>query len=445
MNATPFKHLIQQQTDAFMQRWFAEGQQTHRHVDHSHSTNSQLIEEICQNKLDANKVHLLTAGRQSAGRGQHGRHWQSPTGNLYLSLYCPTPLYTQALNSQVPQHNWTNDSTSSSLSLLPQPPKSPQLSGMLSLCVGYALTSLPFVQNLNERLLANHHPKIGVKWANDLGFYLPVPDSHSSSIPIQKSKLPIPFYKFYKLAGTLIEPVWLEGKLLGVVVGVGMNINVAPTISTTPAIASHYHHSDINAQDVNNRNHSVCLAQLLKKVVTSPITPVNVSDLYLPVCQAIFQGLLTQQVLGLSHPDIIPMDADAIDAVTSMYPTSQSTAIQKPSGGEPLPQFHQQFMHDFAQVNLLHQRFVVCALPDATNPPMHTNNKNQRTVSSNDVTSLNESIQTSVSNSSIANNPTANNTVGKVIGIDVNGCLLVQQESGKVSQIFTGQITLLSD
>lgn len=417
MNA-PIKQLVQQQTDAFMQTWFGDKHNTHCHVCHSHSTNSQLIEDICRKKLSPDQVHLLTADQQSAGRGQHGRDWQSPMGNLYLSLYCPTPLYTQALNSQA-LHNWTSNSTS------------PQLSGMLSLCIGYALTTMPFIQNLNALLVANHCPKVGVKWANDLGFYLPA-SVDSSSIPVQSPKRPIPFYK---LAGTLIEPVWLEGKLLGLVVGVGMNVNVAPTISTTSTTDP-------------NLNHSICLAQLLKQVVANP-NPIKVSDLYLPVCQAIFQGLLIQQMIGLSQTGTINTN------IASTLVTHK-TATKKVNNEPTL--VIQEFMQTFAQINLLHQRSVkVCSLPKHKNQSL-ANNENQPTISTNypmyslksvDATSSltlikhakKHPIKTSLTN----NQATQNTIVGNVVGIDVNGCLLVKQENGKVSQIFTGQITLLSD
>ena len=52
---------------------------THRHVETVDSTN--LFARGC---LEHGTV--ITAGRQTAGRGRYGRDWSSPEGNLYLSL-----------------------------------------------------------------------------------------------------------------------------------------------------------------------------------------------------------------------------------------------------------------------------------------------------------------------------------------------------------------------
>ena len=57
----------------------------HRHLTTSASTNSELITGVQNGTLNAVEMHLLTAETQSAGRGQHGRSWQSPRGNVYLS------------------------------------------------------------------------------------------------------------------------------------------------------------------------------------------------------------------------------------------------------------------------------------------------------------------------------------------------------------------------
>jgi BirA family biotin operon repressor/biotin-[acetyl-CoA-carboxylase] ligase len=68
---------------------------------------------------------LSISNHQSAGRGQSDRTWQSPIGNLYLSL----------------------------LTRLPVP-----LDGRLALEVGLALVSMPILEDLN----------LAVKWPNDL-------------------------------------------------------------------------------------------------------------------------------------------------------------------------------------------------------------------------------------------------------------------------------------
>lgn len=88
--------------------------------DHIGSTNDQA-------KLDTeHHTALIISNRQTAGRGQSGRSWQSPNGNLYLSL---------RTNLQHP------------------------VSGRLALEVALALNNMP--------LLA-HHAGLQIKWPNDL-------------------------------------------------------------------------------------------------------------------------------------------------------------------------------------------------------------------------------------------------------------------------------------
>lgn len=171
----------------------------HTHLASTHSTNSQLIDWMVlsyqdQSPTDHNRPHLLTADTQSSGRGQHGRTWQSPLGNVYLSLYVPTQAYA------LPQN----------LCL------SYRLDGRLSLCVGYQLSQIPIIEHINQTRLAKHLPIIGVKWVNDVGFYQP-----QDNLPDQ----------FQKLSGILIEPVNVAGHMLGVVVGVGVNIAHAPALT----------------------------------------------------------------------------------------------------------------------------------------------------------------------------------------------------------------------
>ncbi|TXD97090.1 biotin--[acetyl-CoA-carboxylase] ligase [Psychrobacter frigidicola] len=168
----------------------------HRHVISSASTNSELIEAIKDSSLSADKVHLLTAETQTAGRGQRERSWQSPPGNVYLSLYHPV---------QMP------------------------VSGLLSLVIGVELAKMPIIQTLNEQLRAQGLPPIGVKWANDLGFYAP-PSQFKDNVGTEDSDANIIY--FSKLAGILIEPVWHASKLVGVVMGVGLNVKTTPTLTS---------------------------------------------------------------------------------------------------------------------------------------------------------------------------------------------------------------------
>ena len=172
----------------------------HRHVDSSISTNSELIEAIQDGTLAANAPHLLTADTQSAGRGQRTRSWQSPRGNVYLSLYHPV---------QVP------------------------VSGLLSLVIGVELAKMPIIQALNQQLQAQNLTPIGVKWANDLGFYKQqqLLAEQVSNIVDTKDDTNQPVIYFNKLAGILIEPVWRAGQLVGVVMGVGLNVQATPKLT----------------------------------------------------------------------------------------------------------------------------------------------------------------------------------------------------------------------
>jgi BirA family transcriptional regulator, biotin operon repressor / biotin---[acetyl-CoA-carboxylase] ligase len=91
-----------------------------------------------------------------------------------------------------------------------------RLDGRLSLCVGYQLSQIPIIEHINQTRLAKHLPTIGVKWVNDVGFYQP-----QANLPDQ----------FQKLSGILIEPVNVAGHMLGIVIGVGINIAHAPVLT----------------------------------------------------------------------------------------------------------------------------------------------------------------------------------------------------------------------
>lgn len=158
----------------------------HTHHTISVSTNTELINLIKNKQLAHTLPHLMTADQQTCGRGQHNRSWLSPIGNVYLSFYMPIQAYYQeGLH---------------------------RLTGALSLCVGLSLFQLEIIQQLNHERQKLALPIIQVKWANDLGLY------HSNT------------HLFNKLAGILIEPVPLDNKLCGIVIGVGLNINNTPII-----------------------------------------------------------------------------------------------------------------------------------------------------------------------------------------------------------------------
>jgi BirA family biotin operon repressor/biotin-[acetyl-CoA-carboxylase] ligase len=64
----------------------------HEHHTHLDSTNRLAGERVLE-RWNANQSAegiVLTAGTQSAGRGQHGRSWISPRGGLYLSAVVET-------------------------------------------------------------------------------------------------------------------------------------------------------------------------------------------------------------------------------------------------------------------------------------------------------------------------------------------------------------------
>lgn len=182
----------------------------HQHLSSSTSTNSELIEALQAGKLDSNDKQLLTAETQTAGRGQHTRSWQSPPGNVYLSLYHP----------------------------IDRP-----ISGLLSLIIGSKLAKMPTIQAFNLQLKAQGKTPIGVKWANDLGFYpLQMQDLNSD---LNNNNL----IAFNKLAGILIEPVWLAGKLKGIVIGVGLNVAATPQLTEQTLEGMSY--QAISLQDIH--------------------------------------------------------------------------------------------------------------------------------------------------------------------------------------------------
>lgn len=161
----------------------------HAHFDITDSTNTQLIHAITNGTHPHTIPHLYTASHQTAGRGQHGRTWVSGADNVFLSLYVPMGQGAYELHT---------------------------LSGLLSLVIGFHLVNMPIIQTINAHRQTNGLPPIGVKWANDMGFY--------------DDKTGI----FRKLAGILIEPVFKKlndkNTLVGVVVGVGLNVNNSPMI-----------------------------------------------------------------------------------------------------------------------------------------------------------------------------------------------------------------------
>ncbi len=225
-------------------------QLNHRHVINSASTNSELIAAIKGEKLSSSQPHLLTADTQSQGRGQHGRSWQSPAGNVYLSLYHPITI---------------------------------PVSGLLSLIVGVELAKMPVIQALNAQLIEKKLAPIGVKWANDLGFYKTIPASQKSVNTNDDSNAnntdSDQIIYFNKLAGILIEPVWLSGKLVGIVIGVGLNVKTTPTLTAQTLEGMSY--QAMSLQDIN---------QMLTEK-TPDNQPASLPELYEQISQALIKAL----------------------------------------------------------------------------------------------------------------------------------------------------------
>lgn len=161
-------------------------------VFHSCPSTSEYVKQaVCTwaSTPDAMPIHVCISEQQTAGRGQHGRNWLSPVGNVYLSLFMPCAL---------------------------------PVAGYLSLIVSYCLCCMPVFTQLTEHLnqqKTKQPARFGIKWANDIGVLTQDKQQHKC---------------FNKLAGVLIEPVHLansNNKGQGVVIGVGINLVTAPDIS----------------------------------------------------------------------------------------------------------------------------------------------------------------------------------------------------------------------
>lgn len=122
--------------------------------------------------VDAAPWTSLRAGRQTGGRGRHGNAWQSPPGNLYLSIALPTTL--------------------------------PQERGpLLSLAAGVAL-----VEALAE---LGAPDDVRLKWPNDV------------------------WWCERKLAGLLLDASSSPRGLESLVLGIGVNVLQAPAATDPPA------------------------------------------------------------------------------------------------------------------------------------------------------------------------------------------------------------------
>jgi BirA family biotin operon repressor/biotin-[acetyl-CoA-carboxylase] ligase len=137
---------------------------------HAHETIGSTMEE-CRRLAGegAAEGSLVWAGEQTAGRGRRGRSWASPPGNLYLSLL---------LRPGMP------------------PGEGAKLGFVASLAMGGALAAL----------LPQGEARVRLKWPNDL------------------------LIEGSKAAGILLEGLsGPDGRLAGVILGIGVNVASFPT------------------------------------------------------------------------------------------------------------------------------------------------------------------------------------------------------------------------
>ena len=154
------------------------------HVAETGSTNSDLLARVRAAQAGAPSFApcVLVAGRQTAGRGRHGRHWQStPGASLTFSLAWPLARA--------------------------------DLSG-LSLAVGVALA---------DALDTAAAPRIGLKWPNDL--WRVADWSEAARIHGRK------------LGGVLVETAPFGANRIAVV-GVGLNVHAQQVDEAATGVAS---------------------------------------------------------------------------------------------------------------------------------------------------------------------------------------------------------------
>ena len=287
----------------------------HHHLAVCSSTNSELMQSVNTAKIDPSQPYMLTAGMQTAGRGQRARTWQSPIGNIYLSLYHPL---------QVP------------------------LSGLLSLVIGFHLTRLPIIQQINRQRRAVGLPSVGVKWANDIGYYDVPPSSLPPTQPAdQVSPQPLRTDRssFNKLAGILIEPVLTNNQITGVIVGVGINIEAAPLLSETTKEGMDYQAISLTqiikeTQLAHNRqgNKNHINTGLNNTAVAFP----RADDLYRPVSATILRAInqfMTFKQDPYSLTEFIK-DYSAVNVLAGhqVQITQQSLITTKQVGADTAPQ-----------------------------------------------------------------------------------------------------------
>jgi BirA family transcriptional regulator, biotin operon repressor / biotin---[acetyl-CoA-carboxylase] ligase len=151
------------------------------HVTRAESTNAAALRAV---ELGADRLWIV-ADEQTAGRGRHGRAWQSPPGNLYASLGLAAPCPSRV----VPLLGFVAGLSLAEAILM----LAPALSGLLRL-----------------------------KWPNDC------------------------LLTGAKVAGILLEGTSLKGGETGLALGVGVNVAHAPMGLDQPATALASHAAGID-------------------------------------------------------------------------------------------------------------------------------------------------------------------------------------------------------
>lgn len=144
------------------------------------STNRVLMDWLRAGSHSWPEGLTLAGSRQTAGRGQQSRLWDSPTGGLYLSVLLKPHLPSVDLSRG---------------RLEP-----------LTVALGWGIAAQ--LKQFCRRWGSDQADAIGVKWPNDLVIH------------------------GHKLAGILTQAQWQGSHLRGVAVGVGLNVNRIPAEGT---------------------------------------------------------------------------------------------------------------------------------------------------------------------------------------------------------------------
>lgn len=185
------------------------------------------MELVFLNEVDSTSTHaasLLAGGKkapfavcasqQSSGRGRRGNAWESPEGNLFLTL------------------------------VLPPPNEAPSQHGILPIKAGVLIARC---------ILAKVGLRVTLKWPNDL------------------------LFAGRKVGGLLLETSTMGGKVGEVIVGLGLNLNVAPKIEGAAYDAVSL--ADVVGEPQDARSWATDLARDFEKAWRE-LTPADVAEAF---------------------------------------------------------------------------------------------------------------------------------------------------------------------